>query len=413
MNGRSLYLFFLLLALILAIRGFLFFNSYHAYEEGKIVKFSTTINQAPRKGINYQQISLAFPNHQRGFVKLNQDPELSYGDNLEISGIVSYIKTASGSDLLTLKYPKFRILAADESAFSILRNRIINFFSSNMSQNNSALMLGIVFGIKQDFSANFASNIQKTGLLHVIAASGMNITMIGGFFSGLLGVLFSRKLSILLTISIIAFYAILAGLEPSIIRASIMGIIVFTAALLGRQSTAFVALYFAGFTMLMIEPSLVLDTGFQLSFLATFGLIFFRPIFYNFKNLRKLIEKSVLGEDLLTTITAQIFTLPILVLSFGSYSPVSVLSNLLVLWTVPVLMILGGLAGIVGLIVEPLGKLTLVVSLPLLDFFTSIVNWLGQRSPTLTLNNVPFTIIVGYYLIVASLVIYFSKDQNN
>lgn len=411
MSPLRLAFLFTIAIFILITRLFFFFVTNTSYPEGKIISFTTTVSTAPKIGANYQQISFVTPNHQRGFVRLPQEPTVAYGDVVEVSGSVSYISVSSGNKILSLNYPKFKIIAQDRSFISQLRKQVIEFFSNTLDRNNSALMLGIVFGIKQDFSPNFASNIQKTGLLHVIAASGMNITMVGGFFSAFLAFFLRRRLAAILTIGLLCFYALLAGLEPSIIRAAIMGILVFTAQILGRQSTSFVALFLAGFAMIMVDPSLILDTGFQLSFMATFGLVFFRPIIYGISRLKPIIEKSALGEDLLTTITAQIFTLPILLLSFSNYSPASIISNMLVLWTVPILMIIGGLGVVISFVLEPLGKLIIILSLPLLSFFISVVNFVGQRATVFTLQNVPSSIVVGYYLILISFVFRFSKSR--
>ena len=188
-----------------------------------------------------------------------------------------------------------------------------------------------------------------------------------------------------------------------------MGILVFSAQILGRQTLSFLSLIFAGWAMLIIKPNLIADVGFQLSFMATGGLITFRPLFYKKKKIKDLIEKSIIGEDLVTTVTAQIFTLPILLITFGSYSLWSILVNALVLWTVPPLMVIGGLAALLGIIASPIGAVLLILAKPLLAYFEFMVNLFGSAGGLISLQNLPLALIFAYYLILTAVIIRFKK----
>jgi competence protein ComEC len=271
-------------------------------------------------------------------------------------------------------------------------------------------MLGIVFGIKEEMNPEFYLDLQKVGLVHVIAASGMNITMLGGFLSLFFALFLKRQLAIIMTVLGIIFYAVLAGLEPSIVRAAIMGILVFLAQLTGRQNSSFLALFFAGFVMLMRSPFLILDIGFQLSFLATLGLIYLRPLFGLISSVKRL-EKNVFIEDLTTTLSAQIMTLPILLVNFGTYSLWSIPANAIVLWTVPFLMIIGGISAVIAFIFEPLGRLILYLSMPFLLYFTKIVEVFGGFGGQIEIKSLPIILILGYYLAILALIIHFRKHE--
>ena len=143
--------------------------------------------------------------------------------------------------------------------------------------------------------------------------------------------------------------------------------------------------------------------------MATFGLIYLRPIFDLSKKLKKLMEKSLIGEDVATTITAQAVTLPILLVNFGSYSLVSVLVNALLLWTVPILMIIGGFAAIAGLIFEPLGRVIGYFSLPFLLYFEKVVDFFGSKGSLISVSSLPLSMILGYYLILLSIIVYLRR----
>lgn len=408
---KSLLLIFFILGFSLALRFLTFFTAQTEYIDGQILTFETKINGASKITSKGQSLSIDLPNGKRSYAILGNYPELNYGDSVKISGKITYFKGSQGSKVAYLRYPKFELIekGSQSNLLFNLRQKIVGFFETSLPQTDSSLMLGIVFGIKGEFPQHFAENIKNTGLLHVIAASGMNITLVGGFLSGLFTYFFKRRIALALSIGGILLYAFLAGFEPSIVRASIMGILVFSAQIMGRQTLSFLSLIFAGWAMLIIKPNLIADIGFQLSFMATAGLITFRPLFYKNKKIKHVIKKSIIGEDLVTTITAQIFTLPILLASFGTYSLWSILVNGLVLWTVPPLMILGAIASFVGIIASSAGVLILALAKPFLVYFEAIVNLFGSAGGLLSTESIPIGAVFAYYFILVLITLRFKK----
>lgn len=412
MNEKLIYFALAFLSVFLLVRIVIFYHGVSNYPAGSVITWQTQLPDQPKLKNGGQQISVYMPNSQRVTVKFGLDPLLSYGDTVNIRGKLQYFQADDGNLIAFMDRPEFELVkkGADSSFIIRLRDQIIVFFNSSLPDTYSSLMLGIVFGIKEEMPAAFYADLQKTGLMHVIAASGMNITMVGGFLVFGFAIFMQRQRAVLLSIIGIVFYAVLAGLEPSIVRAAIMGILVLLAQLTGRQSNGFLALFAAGFIMLFRSPSLISDIGFQLSFMATFGLIFLRPVFTLSPRITRLVEKTVIGEDLATTLTAQLMTLPILLVNFGSYSLWSIPVNAMVLWTVPFLMIIGGVAAVVGLILEPAGRLILYLSVPFLLYFTKIVEFFGSLGGQIKIESLPFLIIAGYYLIIFS-VIWFIRSK--
>ncbi len=413
MSPKFIYLIVACLFILLSIRIALFYSSVEKYPPGQIISWQAKVLTQPKLSVRGQQFSVSMPNSQRVLLNLKLIPQVSYGDSLLIRGKVDYIEVGEGDLIAFMNYPEFRIVEVGrEGSFIIrIREHIISFFNSSLPQTYSSLMLGIVFGIKEEMPADFYLDLQKTGLMHVIAASGMNITMLGGFLSLIFAMFFRRQVALILTILGIILYAVLAGLEPSIVRASIMGILVFLAQLTGRQNSSFLALFFAAFLMLMRTPSLILDVGFQLSFLATFGLVYLRPIFAFIPGIKRFSEKSVIVEDLTTTLTAQISTLPILLANFGSYSLWSIPVNAIVLWTVPILMIIGGAAAIISFLIEPMARVVLYFSVPFLLYFTKIVEVFGSFPGQINIKSMSLMIISGYYLIILAIIVYFRNKK--
>lgn len=277
--------------------------------------------------------------------------------------------------------------------FSKIKENIQNTFRSTLNQKDADLLMGIVFGSK-DLDKSSKEKFIQTGVLHVVAASGMNVSMLTSFLLGTLVVFLRRQYALVITSIIVLFYVALADFQPSIVRAAIMALFALGAGLIGRQNTSLLALFFAAFAMIFWDPKVITSISFILSFSATLGIILLDPI------LKRGWFGNSFFEDFRTTISAQIATTPILLFFFGTYSPISILVNFLVLWTVPPLMVLGGIAASLSFVAEILAAPFIYLSFPLLSYFQTIVDFFAQGAVPLDLKNIPWAIIVGYYLVL-------------
>lgn len=405
--SKKIFVFVSILSVILILRMFLFFSTKEIYKENQNITFTTNILSEPKVSKSYQSFSVSAPNGEVIFVSTDVYPIFHYQDNISISGSLNNRLLNNKIRILTTDHPKISFVKTTDNPFlaviKSIRQNIISVFYETFPKDLAALMLGIVFGIKTGFSSDFLENLRRVGVMHVIAASGMNVTMVGGFIFYVFISFLRRQVAIILTILGILFYAFLAGFEPSIARASIMGIIAFSAQVLGRQKDSFYALLLTGFLMLFISPKLIFDIGFQLSFLSTLGILFIPNFFKR--------NKSPLFSDFLTTFSAQIATLPILLSAFGTYSIVSIVVNTLVLWTIPFLMIIGAIGALTSFIFDPLAKALLFFCLPLLYYFQWCVNVFSQVKLDLTVEKVPFQFVVSYYLFLASVIVYKLKKN--
>ena len=397
-------LFICFLLFILLLRFFFFFQKGDAYSDGQKIKYETTIFSEPQFTSTIQKISVNLPTGENVYITLPRFPEYSYGDRVVISGTLHKKLLSKNRSIFSQNFPKIEYVKTNKDPIlavtSFIRQRVSQIFNSVFPPDLASLMLGIVFGIKGQMSNDFFNNLKLSGVLHIIAASGMNVTMIGGFLSSFFALFLKRQVAVMLSIAGIIFYAFLAGFSASIVRASIMGIIVFSSQILGRQSYASYGLFLTAFIMLFLSPGLIFDIGFQLSFAATAGLLYIRPLFI-FRKLKKI----PFSEDILITLSAQIATLPILLANFGTYSIWSVVVNGLVLWTVPILMILGGLGALSGLVFEPVGKVFLYLCLPFLLYFKEVVSFFSKGA-LFSLETMPFSFILGYYLLLLSIILY-------
>ena len=403
-------IFVVILILAFALRISWFYSSQTKYKDGEQVSFETTVSSDPKFFGNSQNFSVNLPTGEIVFVQTVGYPEHNYGDKISVFGKLKVKLLSKNHQILTLSFPKIESVKNSENYFlaiiNSIRQKIIVDFQSILPKDSAALLLGIVFGIKVDFSKTFLANLKTVGVMHVIAASGMNVTMVGGFFFYIFSLVLKRQWAIILSVTGILFYDCLAGFQASIVRASVMAIIAFSAQILGKQRDGLYALCLTALVMLFWQPNYLTDIGFQLSFAATLGILVIPRFLKRFEN--------GITSDLITTISAQITTLPILVSGFGVYSLWSIVVNALVLWTVPILMILGGLAAILAFVFKPLVIILLYLCLPFLLFFEAVVNYFAGLPGALVLQNASWQLVVGYYLIlIAILAFAFQKMQNN
>lgn len=405
----------IILLLILTVRFIVFYTQVNNYQDGQLIKFDTTLFSEPQFLTGYQKFTANLSTGESVFVTAPSYPQYKYGDRLIISGNLK-VRVIKNKSIYSLYFPKIEAISPPAGGLAItsfIRQSVTEFFNKILPPDLSSLLLGIVFGIKGPMSKEFVDDLRLAGVMHVIAASGMNITMVAGFLSSIFMLFLKRQTALIASVLGIVFYAFLAGMQPSIVRASIMGVLVFSSQILGRQSLGVYGLFLTGFIMLFISPLLISDVGFQLSFTATAGLLYIRPLFSRIEKLKSLSKRFPLTEDLFITFSAQIATLPILLATFGTYSLWSVLVNALVLWTIPTLMILGGAGAILGMIFQPLGSILVYLCLPFLLFFQKIVIFFASLSGILNIQNLPLSLILGYYLLLGALIVHLSGSKND
>ena len=251
-----------------------------------------------------------------------------------------------------------------------LRQNIVAFYKRNLPSRHGALVAGMVLGSREGISRDFWDNLVESGVVHVVVASGTNVVLVGGFLINLLVALMKRQKAVMVAIIGIWFYVFLSGFDAPLVRAAIMGSIAFSAQALGRMSSGMRALVISVIAMLLLKPLWIHDLGFVMSFAATASLMLFET------KVSTLIRKApqLIRKDLSTTLAAQVGVLPILVFVFGRYSLWSPIANTLVLWSVVPIMIIGGVAGVVGVLAPPIGGLLLLLVYPLTSWFIIVVN---------------------------------------
>lgn len=355
---------------------------------GQKVSFEATISDEP----DVRETSTRYtvlPDETNSFILLVAEryPELKYGNKIKVSGKLDLPKNFIGNNGEEFDYisylskdkihfvvyrPEIEFLGGGKGSRFVgflysLKNIFIQKISDVVPEPDSSLLAGMIFGSKQSLGENLLADFKKVGLIHIVVLSGYNITIVAAGIFSLVSYFGRRNLSFLVSAISIIIFSAMVGFGATVIRAAIMALIAILARFLGRPSDALRWLFIAAFLMLLWNPlSLSGDPSFQLSFMATLGLVVFTPVvqekFFDpmIRFLAKIkIPASVISflsnkfgirEIVSSTLAVQFFILPLLIKMSGQFSVISFLINPIVLPFVPLMMALGGITGGLGVI---------------------------------------------------------------
>lgn len=354
----------------------------------------------------------------RVLVTTDRYPEYSYGDILEIKGKVEtpqvfedfnykdYLKKERIYSILD--WPK--IEKKGDGAGNPMIKAAVSFKEKIKSVGRvffSPPQLGfleaLLFGDEENISSEWKEKLNTTGTRHIAAVSGMNITIISFLiFSFFISLGLWRKQAFYLSLFLIAGYILMIGFPASAVRAGIMAALALIAQNFGRSYSSQRAIFFAATFMVLENPLLLrYDIGFQLSFLAILGIVNLNPLF----SILFFKLPSFFKETLSSTLSAQIFTLPVLIYNFGYISLVSPLANILIVPLLAPLTILLFVFVFSGMVFLPLA---FVFSLPAWFFLTYITKTIDifSKIPFASFNfkNVHWAIFFIFYSILVIIV---------
>lgn len=263
----------------------------------------------------------------------------------------------------------------------MLNNNIFtNVINSYFYEPHSSLLNGIIFGKTIKNSSDLYRQLKMTGLLHIVVASGTNLTIFTGIVANFTQ-FFSKRMAILINIIFIIFYIYLVGIQAPIIRAGFMSILTFVALLIGRKTYVLYLLFISLLPVISLHffyPKQITVLSTLLSYGATLGLIIFgRTKNFQPKNHWEKIKIGLLKE-LKPTLAAQIFTAPIIFFYFKQISIISPLTNILVAPFIPPLMLSGFLTAIFGKIHYFFGLPFSFICQMILDYMLFIINFFSQ-----------------------------------
>lgn len=260
---------------------------------------------------------------------------------------VFYASSADSHQVVTELSPKWKFL----QGLNNVRNNIIKTNSKYLKSPNLEILGGIVFGDDAVSPPDYIKNIFiNSGLLHILAASGMNVALISGILYYVLKLFkVPFRVSIVSSIVAIILYTLMTGMGPSVVRATIILIFVLLGKLIDRDAHSVSLLSFVALLMLLYNPAYINDVGFQLSFVVTFGLLVMtEPVLKYFKFMPEWLSGAIF-----IPIIAQIWVAPIQIYYFNTFSLYSIFANIL---SVPILTVLsfGGFISTVLALIKPI-----------------------------------------------------------
>lgn len=283
--------------------------------------------------------------------------------------------------------------------FEPLRVRLEEVLDQTLPYPQSALLSGILLGSNSRLPFYLKQQLKDTSTIHMVVVSGQNLSMLAGFIMSLVYLLGRRK-AVVLTLMVIVFYSVLTGFQVPVIRAAVMVLFTYLAQILGKERQGAWILFLTAGLMLLYQPNWLLSISFQLSFLATFGVVAVAPVMVD--HLSKV--PRILREDLGVTLSAQLMVLPVIAYNFGQISVIGVVVNSLILWSIPLVMISGFISLCLGIIHTFLGQVAGLVPGILLTYFIDVVQLFAEiPGASLRVGETGMVLWIGYYLLIFSL----------
>ena len=362
---------------------------------------------------------------------------LNYGDKIKVSGeyiipegarnyggfnYKEYLKTQKVYGIFDadkVEILKHNNLNFIEQFSNKVKLKIIENFNKILPEDTNQLFLGILIGYDDNLSENIEESFRKSSLTHLLAVSGAHIAYIivgVKFFFEMLKI--PKKITNLITIILLIFFMYITDFSSSVVRASIMGIILLISTIVYRKNDIKTTISISILLMLIENPYKILDIGLLLSYFATIGIICFSKLNKNNKaeiNLKEKIIKYI-KEMVLITVFANIFVIPIMIYNFNTISLTFIISNVIA-------GILIGSITIGGFILIVLSfislKLIYVIAIPynlLLELLVKSTNLTSLIPLSEILVPTPSIVIVIIYytiLFLCMLYVFLKKEYSN
>ncbi len=299
-----------------------------------------------------------------------------------------------------------------KAAAIFLKQKYLEGLALALPEPHAGLAGGITAGDKRGLGSELSETFRIVGLIHIVVLSGYNIMVVIGFIEKV----FSRAHRFVrfgFGIAVPIFFALITGLASASVRAAAMATIASVGKATGRTYLAARALMFIALGMVLWNPLLLaFDPGFQLSIIATWGLLFISPLIE--PRLMFFTERFHIREIAATTMGTQLAVLPLILYQSGQLSLVALPANLLALIAVPYAMLSSFIAGIAGLVAGPLAPLIALPAYALLSYILVVAEW-AARVPfaSVTITAFPAALLVVAYVTLTILVVSQKSDSRS
>ncbi len=400
-----------------------------SWPAGETREFAAFVAEPPEPRETGQRLTLR-PHGEQFLVHVYAPtyPPIALGDELLVSGepvrpevfesgtgrVVDYPAILRRAGVYYQMFNPRLTVTKPAAAYPMRRtlDRIKNIFENAVGkvfpEPSAALLHGILLGSRAALGVDWQERFRVTGLIHIVVLSGYNLTVVAEGLRRLLGFL-PRHFSALFSLSALVLFTLMTGAGPATVRAALMAGLALVAGALGRAPAARRGLWAAGLLMVWHNPAILRDDlGFQLSFLATAGLLYLSPVLENFlvrsRFLSGYLPRSFAGLAA-ATLSAQIFILPWVVYRIGAWPTYALFTNLLVLPFVPAIMF-GGffavLAALTSVVLGPVGTALAWITMTPVYFMLlgllTLVRWVALWPwANLELPPIPWTFVVIAY----------------
>lgn len=408
------------LIIIALVRFFFFIPKAPDYSSilNKEVSVEGIVNDIPDVRLKNERVTITPTGKDENIlVILPRGANVSYGDKLKVKGVLEKPENFMASSGKEFNYERYLanrniyyiinealaeiISRGNGSKIKSLLFKFRNLFIENINQvispPKSDLASGLLLGTKGGFDKETQAEFIGTGTIHIVALSGYNVTIVASSIIKFFGLFLGATYSIVLAIIFILLFIIMAGGGATVVRAGIMAFIALFARITDRNYQAGRALVIAGLLMVAYDPRVITDMSFQLSFLATAGILFITPKVISWVWFVPM--RFGLREIMATTISATIAVLPALLYSTGVLSFVSLPANILVLPFIPITMLMSFLAGIVGFISPILSLPFGYISEILLSYILSVIHIIASLPfASMNIQSFPLILTILIYL---------------
>lgn len=356
-----------------------------------------------------------------------------YGDAIEMQGTLLAPSSNSSPEIFaSMAFPRLAVEQSGGNPFIAalyqLRTTTALIIERSLPQPMAALLIALVLSLHTPALRPLIPAFNTSGTAHLIAPSGLKITILAGLIAGLTRRFTPRRMrkqqfrpllpaerqrqGLLrlpikaLIIASIIVYTFLSGGGPAALRAGIMGILLIMAPRNGRVYNVYTALAFSALLESALNPYVLWDAGFQLSFLGTLGIVLLTPVWMRlFHSLERFWLGSYIAETFAVTLAAEIATLPIFALTFHTVSLIALLTNMLTLPLLAILIFLGLLLCGAGLVAAPAALFVGRLTWSLLWYMRAVILWCAQLPYAyLSVTNLNVAIAWVYYGILCVVV---------
>lgn len=309
------------------------------------------------------------------------------GDTLRVTG---KLRPSHGSYQAKMSYGTVEVVTRGHGFIPELRRRFVAGMQTALPEPLASFGMGLLIGQRANLPDQVYKSLLMVGLVHIIAVSGYNLTIILRASKGLLS-RYSRRMSLLLAFALIGLFLLFAGASASIVRAAIVSTLSILAAYYGRSVKPMVLIMLAAAVTAWLNPYYVwTDVSWYLSFLAFFGVMVVAPLIL--VRLPGRLQRSLIATVALESLCAELMTLPYILHIFGQMSFIGLVANVLVVALVPLAMLLCLVAGLAGMFAPLLAGWVAWPARLVLTYMLDVANVLS-RIPHVFTQGLKFSLV--------------------